>query len=68
MPNVKVKVASRGLSIPRPLGPIVFVSQQVPVFIFRGATHYPDARDLYQRRRELLPMNFANKSVIYKNH
>ena len=27
--------------------------QQVPAFISRGATHHTDARDLYQRRREL---------------
>ena len=26
-----------------------------------------DARDLYKRRREILPMNFASKSVIYEN-
>ena len=25
------------------------------------------ARDLYQRRRDLLPMNFASKSVIHEN-
>jgi hypothetical protein len=31
-------------------GPIVFLPQQVPAFITRGATHM-DARDLYQRRR-----------------
>ena len=42
-------------------------SQQVPAFISRGATHHTDARDLYQRRRELLPMNFASKFVIYRN-
>ena len=47
--------------------PIVFLSQQVPAFISRGATHHTDARDLYQRRRELLPMNFASKSVIHEN-
>ena len=41
--------------------------QQVPAFISRGATHHRDARDLYQRRRELLPMNFASKSVIHEN-
>jgi hypothetical protein len=29
--------------------------------------HHTDARDLYQQRRELLPMNFASKSIIYKN-
>ena len=41
-------------------------SQQVPAFISRCATHHTDARDLYQRRRELLP-NFASKFVIYGN-
>ena len=35
-------------------------SQQVPAFISRGATHHTDARDLYRRRRKLLP-NFARK-------
>ena len=39
--------------------------QQVPASISRGATHHTDAQDLYQRRRELLPMNFASKSVIH---
>ena len=29
--------------------------------------HHTDARDLYQRRQELLPMNFASKSVIHEN-
>ena len=47
--------------------PIVFLPQQVPSFISRGATHHRDARDLYQRRRELLPMNFASKSLIHEN-
>ena len=47
--------------------PNVFLPQQVPAFISRGATHHIDARDLYQRRRELLPMNFASKSVIHEN-
>ena len=32
-------------------------------FISRGATHHTDARDPYQ----LLPMNFASKSVIHEN-
>ena len=41
--------------------------QQVPAFISRAATHHTDARDLYQRRRELLPMNFVSKSVIHEN-
>ena len=41
--------------------------QEVPAFISRGATHHTYARDLYQRRRELLPMNFSSKSVIHYN-
>jgi hypothetical protein len=45
----------------RPRRPIVFLSQQVPAFISRGATHHTDARDLYQRRRELHP-NFVSGS------
>ena len=40
--------------------------QQFSAFISRGATHHRDARDLYQRRREILPMNFARKSVIHE--
>jgi hypothetical protein len=64
----KGKVTSRGLSTLRPLGPIVFLPQQVPAFISRGTTHHTDARDLYQRRRELLLMNFASKSGIYEIH
>ena len=44
----------------------ILTPQQVPAFISRGATHHTDARDLYQRRRELLPMNFASKSVIHE--
>ena len=47
--------------------PIVFLLQQVPTFISRGATHHRDARDFYQRRWELLLMNFASKFVIYGN-
>ena len=42
-------------------------SQQVPAFISRGATHHKDGRDLYQGRREKLPMNFVSKFVIYGN-
>jgi hypothetical protein len=52
----------------QPHGPIVFLPQQVPAFISRGATHHTDARDLYQRRLELLQMNFASKSGIYEIH
>jgi hypothetical protein len=47
-------------------GPIVFLPQQVPAFISRGTTHHTDARDLYQRRREL-PPNFASRSEFYKD-
>jgi hypothetical protein len=39
---LKVKVASRGFSTPRPLGSIVFLPQQVSAFISRGATHHTD--------------------------
>jgi hypothetical protein len=63
----KVKVALRVFSIPRPFGSIVFLPEQVPAFISRGATHHTDARDLYQRRGELFPPDFASRSVIYKN-
>ena len=58
--KVKVKVALWGFSTLRPFGLLHSYPQQVPVFISRGATHHTDARDLYQRRRELLP-NFASK-------
>ena len=51
----------------RPFGLFYSYPHQVPAFISRGATHHTDARDLYQRRRELLPMNFASKFVIYEN-
>ena len=51
----------------RPFGLLYPCSQQVPAFISRGDTHHTDARDLYQRRRELLPLNFASKSVIHEN-
>ena len=51
----------------RPFGLLYSYPQQVPAFISRGATHHTDARDLYQRRREILPMNFASKSVIHEN-
>jgi hypothetical protein len=56
----KSKVALRGLSAPRPLGSIVFLPQQVPAFIFEGAAHHTYVRDLYQRRRELLPILLAD--------
>ena len=65
--KVKVKVALWGFSTLRPFGLLYSYPQQVPAFISRGATHHTDARDLYQRRRELLPMNFASKSVIHEN-
>jgi hypothetical protein len=61
---LKGKVALLGFSTTRPLGPIVFLRQQVPAFVSRGATHHRDARELYQLRRELLPINFASKSLI----
>ena len=48
-------------------GRSAYYPQQVPAFISRGATHHTDARDLYQRGRELLPMNFVGRSVIYEN-
>ena len=51
----------------RPFGLLYSYPQQVPAFISRGATHHTDARDFYQRRREILPMNFASKSVIHEN-
>ena len=51
----------------RPFGLLCSYTQQVPAFISRGATHHTDARDLYQRRRKLLPMNFVRKSVIQEN-
>ena len=57
----------RAFSTLRPFGLLYSYPQQVPAFISRGATHHIDERDLYQRRRELLPMNFASKSVIYEN-
>ena len=56
-----------GLLTLRPFGLLYSYSQQVPAFISRGAKHHTDARDLYQRRRELLPMNFASKSIIHEN-
>ena len=63
----KVKVALWGFSTLRPFGLLYSYPQQIHAFISRGATHHTDARDLYQRRRELLPMNFASKSVIHEN-
>ena len=64
--KVKVKVALWGFSTLRPFGLLYSYPQQVPTFISRGATHHTDVRDLYQRRRDLLPMNFASKSVIHE--
>ena len=64
--KVKVKVALWDLfNATAVFGLLYSYPQQVPAFISRGATHHTDARDLYQRRRELLTMNFASKSVIY---
>ena len=65
--KVKVKVALWGFSTLRPFGLLYSYPQQVPAFISRGATHHTDARDFYQPRWELLPMNFASKSVIHEN-
>ena len=65
--KVKVKVALWGFSTLRPFGLLYSYTQQVPASISRGATHHTDARDPYQRRRELLPINFAGKSVIHEN-
>ena len=62
----KVKVALWDFSTLRPFGLLYSYPQQVPASISRDATHHTDARDLYQRRRELLPMNFASKSVIHE--
>ena len=45
----------------------ILTPNKLPAFISRGATHHTDARDLYHQRRELLPMNFASKSVIHEN-
>ena len=56
-----------GFSTLRQFGLFYSYPQQFPAFISRGATHQRDARDLYQRRRELLPMNFASISVIHEN-
>ena len=61
------KVALWGFSTLWPLGLFYSYPQQVPALISRGATQHTDARELYQRRRELLPMNFANKSVMHEN-
>ena len=60
--KVKVKVALWGFSTLRPFGLLYSYPQQVPAFISRGATRHTDARDLYQRRRELLTKNFAKKN------
>ena len=62
----KVKVALWGFLTLRPFGLLYSYPQQVPAFISRGATHHTNARNLYQRRWEILPMNFASKSVIYE--
>ena len=63
----KVKVALWGFSTLRPFGLLYSYHQQVPAFISKGATHHTDARELYQRRRELVPMNFVSKSGIHEN-
>ena len=59
--KAKVKVAFWSFfNIEAIFGLLYSCSQQVPAFISRGAMHHTDARDLYQRRRELL-QNFASK-------
>ena len=63
----RLKVALWGFFNNAAVRPIVFLPPTIPAFISRGATHHTDARDLYQRRRELVPMNFARKSVIHEN-
>ena len=65
--KVKIKVALWGFSTLWPFGLLYSYHHQVPAFISRGATHHRDGRNLYQRSRELLPMNFASKSVIHEN-
>ena len=66
--RLKVKGRFIGLfSTLRPFGLLYSYPQQVPAFISIGATHHTDARDLYQLRRELLPMNFVSKYVIHEN-
>ena len=65
--RVKAEVALWGFSTLRPFSLLYSYPQQVPAFISRGAMHHTDARDLYKRRRVLLPMNFASKSVIHEN-
>ena len=56
-----------GFSTLRPFRLLYSYTQQVPAFISRGATHHTDAQDLYQRKREILPINFASKSVLHEN-
>ena len=58
--NCKRSLFFGAFSTLRPFGLLYSCSQQVPAFISRGATPHTDTRDLYQRRRELLP-NFASK-------
>ena len=47
--------------------PIAFLPTTISRIHLQSATHHTDTRDLYQRRRELLPINFASKSVIHQN-
>jgi hypothetical protein len=60
----KVKVTSWGFSIPRPLGSIVFLPQQV--HLQRRHTSYRCARPL-PAKAGTIPPNFASRTVIYKN-
>ena len=65
--KIEVKFALWGFSTLWPFGLFYSYPQQLPPFISKGATQHTDARDLYQRRRELLAMNFCSKSVIHEN-
>ena len=64
---IKKKVRFMELFNTAAIGLLYSNPQQVPAFISSGATHHTDAQDLYQRRRELLPMNFASKSAIHES-
>ena len=63
----KVKIALWVFFNTAAVGLLYSYPKQIPAFISRVATHHTDGRDLYQRRREILPMNFASKSVIHEN-
>jgi hypothetical protein len=59
VPKKGLKSLYGAFSTPRPPGSIVFLTQQVPAFISRGATHHTDARDLYKAMTETISPNFA---------